>query len=87
MEIDREIEPFGAKPPAERDVAEPSADAASARRDDHLVQMRVVHDDWRGGGLDQVREMGAGEMVAQGVNRWCREGDVADLSQADQQDS
>ena len=58
--------------------------AAPAGRDNHVVQVRVVRDDGRGGRFDEVADVGVGKMPAQAADGRRREDDVADLPQPDQ---
>ena len=56
---------------AEREIVEQPRGRA-ARRDDHLVQVRVVGDDRRGRRLDDIGEMRVGETraAARGWPAW-----------------
>lgn len=47
--------------------------------------MWVVGDDWRGGGFNEVGEMRVWELLSKGVNGGCREDDIADLSQSNEE--
>ena len=85
MKINREIVSLAAQPSPERKVAEQAAQPAGARRDDHLVEMRVVDDDRRSGGLDDVGEVRIREPLPQRMDSRRGEDDVTNLSQADEQ--
>ena len=52
--------------------------------DDDLVEMRIVLDHRSGGRLDHVGNVRLREPVADGVDCWRREDDIADLTEADQ---
>src|SRR5262249_15549324 len=78
----REIEAGGAQPASEREVGPDRL----ARRDDDLVQMRVRSDDGRGERFDEVGDRGVGITLPQRAKGRRREDDVADLSEADEQD-
>lgn len=49
------------------------------RRDNDLVEMRVVRDHGRGGRFDEVGDVRVGKMGADAVDGWCGEDDVTDL--------
>ena len=82
MKVDREVEPRGAQPAAEAEIAPPPG----PRHDQHIVEVRVAGDDGRGGGFDEIREVGVGKAAADGANGRCREDDVANLAQPDEED-
>ncbi len=65
--------------------AEP-AEAARTRRDDQFVDVGIVREDRRRGGLDEVRDVGLWKAPADRSNGRRREDDVPDLPQPDQQD-
>ena len=64
--------------PSARSASRPR-DARAARRDDHLVEVRVVGDDRRRGRLDEIGEVRVGKSLAQRAHGRRREDDVADL--------
>ena len=84
VEIDGEIEraraAAGGRAPRSR---EQPAHARAARRDDHLVEMRIAGDDRRGRRFDEVGEVGVGKPPAQGADGRRGEDDVADLRAAE----
>jgi hypothetical protein len=67
-------------------IADESTGPSAARRDDHLVQMRIVPNDRSSGRLDKVGEVRIGKTRAQRGNRRRGEDDVADFAEADEQD-
>ena len=87
MKIDGEVVALRAQPPAEREIAEPSARAAAARRDDHLIQMGIAGDDRRRRGLDDVAEMRVRKPLPQRVDGGGGEDHVADLPEADEKNT
>ena len=84
MKIDGEIEPPGPQLAPEAEIADKSAYAARARRDDHLIEVRIALDDRRSRRLDDISEVGARETAPQRVDGGCRKDDVADLPEADE---
>ena len=63
------------------------AQSARARSDDDVVEMRVVQHDRRSRRFDDVGEMSIGKPTAQRVNRRRRENHVANLPEANEEDS
>jgi hypothetical protein len=71
-----------AQPPHQGEIGRQSF----ARRDNHLVEVRVRRDERRGVGLDDVGEMRGGKLRTKRVNGGRREYDVADLTEPNQED-
>ena len=86
MQIQREIEPFPPQSARQRQIVGDPPRAARARRHDHLVEMRIMRDDGRRVTLDEIRDPGARIRPAQRPDERRREDDVADQSQANQED-
>ena len=79
VKINHEVVTARAQPPRECGIVAHAAPAFRPRRDDHLVQMRIVQDDRRGRRLDDVSEVRVGEPPPQSVNRGRGEHDVTNL--------
>jgi len=54
VQIDRDVEPLPPELPSQAEVVSDPAESACAWRHDHLVQVRVVSNDWCGLRLDQI---------------------------------
>ena len=86
VEVEREVVAGAAQPPCQADVVGKTRQAARAGDVDHGVEIGRVTDDGGRGGFDQVVESRVGEMAPQGVDGRRREHDIADQTQAHQQD-
>ena len=64
MEVEGEVVALAPQPPRQREIVEQTRGAARPRDFDHPVEMRVVADDRRGRGFDQVVEPGVAESGA-----------------------
>jgi len=87
VKIDREIE--AAPPEVERQpqiVTEP-ARRIGCGRDDDLIEVRIVPDDWRRQRLDEVRQARIGKRLSNSADRRRRQDDVANQAKADEKDS
>ena len=87
VKIDGEVVALGAQPAAKREIAEQSAHAAGARRDDDLIQMGVAGDDGRGRWLDDIADVGVRKPLPQRMDGGGREGDVPNLPEADKKNT
>jgi hypothetical protein len=87
VKIDREIERLRFQPSAEGHVTREARNAMTARRDNQFIDVRVVRNDRRRGRLDDVGQMSGGKLAADGVDGGSRKDDVADFTQADEQDA
>jgi hypothetical protein len=83
VEIDREVVSGRAKPPTERDVRK----QMPAWRDDQLIDVRVGPDHVGRLRFDEVGDVGVSKMPSQRPDCGRGEDDVANLAQADQQDT
>jgi hypothetical protein len=86
MKVDREVVALGTQASAEGEVVEQTTEPARPRRQDDLVQMRVVDDDRSGRGFDDVAEMRVRKPFPKRMDRGGGEDDVANLPQADEED-
>ena len=87
MKVDRQIVVGAPQAPREADVGDHPGDAASPRRDQDLVEMRIAGDDGCGGRFDQVGEMRVRILPAQGGDGRGREHHIANLPQAHEEDT
>jgi demethoxyubiquinone hydroxylase (CLK1/Coq7/Cat5 family) len=87
VQVEHQVVPGRAKPARQVEIGrQPPACVGSAGHD-HLVEVRVSRDDWRGVRFDQVGEAGARHLPPKRAKDWRREDDVADQAQADQENS
>ena len=86
VQIEGEIEAGAAQPPANREVLADPLQPTGVRRDDHLVEMRIVPDDRRGGFLDDVGEARLRIRPPQRADERGGEDDVPDEPEPQDQD-
>jgi len=80
VKIDRQVEPFSAKRSAQPKVGGESPHAADSRRNDHVVDMRIVANDRRCVRLDDVRNVGVRVVLADGAHGGSGEDHITDLA-------
>ena len=86
MEVDRDVIRVAPQPSAQREVGSKPGGTAPARRDDDLVEKRIVLDNRRGSRLDDVGEVSVRKSFAKRANGGRRENDVTNLPKANEQD-
>ena len=85
VKVDRDVERRSPKPSHEGDLGAPGRGAAMPRRDDDVIYMWILRDHRLSRRLDDVRDMRGGKAFTDGFDGRRREDDVADLPQADEQ--
>ena len=86
MQIDRDVESPPPEVPRQPEVVGHARPAALVRDRDHVGEVRVVGDDGRGAGFDEIGETRRRVVPAQRANHRRREDDVADEPKADEKD-
>jgi hypothetical protein len=85
VKVDRQVVALAAQPPDERDVGAQASRRARTPRHDYLIEVRIVTHDGGGFLFDDVSEAGVRVAATDGSDGRCREDDVADQSEANQQ--
>ena len=85
MKIDDQVESPGAQPSRQPQVVGDARPASWPLDDDDLVEVRVVANDRRGGGFDEIGEAGVRESLAESGDGRRREHHVADQAEPDEQ--
>src|SRR5262249_35206655 len=86
VEIDGHVVAFMAKQEPEQNVAPQPSESSRSRCDDHLGELSIALDNRRSRGLDHVTDLRIRKSIAKGTDSGCRENDVANLPQTNQQD-
>jgi hypothetical protein len=86
VQIDCNVEMFGAEPPCPRPIVFPARKAVLSRNDEDAVDVRVAAYDGLGKRFNEVRDVGAWEMTSQSPRQRGCEDDVANQSEANKKD-
>jgi hypothetical protein len=83
MKVDDEIEALRSEPSHQREIRSKTG----VRGDDDRVQVRIVFNEGRSMWFDEVGEVRVRKSLPDAPNGWRREHDVADLTQANEENS
>lgn len=87
MKIDREVEASSPQIDRELQIFPEAARRAGLGRDDDVIEVRIALDDGGGKRFDEIAEVRVGIGFSERLDRRRRQDDIANQSQADQQDT
>jgi hypothetical protein len=86
VQIDRDVKALPLDVQGGRQVRAYPRQPSGLGQDHDLVEMRVALNDRGRGRLDRIAQVRVGELSAQGADEGCREYNIADQPQPDEQD-